>query len=197
MKRLLHLLAALLLSANLSAQETTVNENPIAIIHTSVGDITLELFADRAPISTENFIAYVNNDYYDGTIFHRVIANFMIQGGGFTAEMQKKTPGEPITNEASNGLSNTRGTIAMARTGNPHSATAQFFINVQDNFNLDHTGEAHSRTWGYAVFGKVTSGMEIVDKIRFVETVTKPPYADVPKTPVIIEQIEMVSADQE
>jgi peptidyl-prolyl cis-trans isomerase B (cyclophilin B) len=116
----------------------------------------------------------------------------MIQGGGFTADMEKKATREPITNEANNGLSNIRGTIAMARTNNPHSATAQFFINTQDNLNLNHTDESSSRTWGYAVFGRVTEGMSVVDEIRFVETTTTPPYSNIPKVPVVIESIEII-----
>jgi cyclophilin family peptidyl-prolyl cis-trans isomerase len=196
MKRIFQLAVLMLLSINLSAQEATqdtvATENPTAIIHTSMGAITLELFAEKAPISTENFITHVNSGFYDGTVFHRVIPHFMIQGGGFTTDMNKKPTGEPITNEATNGLSNTRGTVAMARTNDPHSATAQFFINVQDNFNLDYTSRISARGWGYAVFAKVTSGMEVVDKIRFVETETKAPYSNVPKTAVIIEKVEMV-----
>jgi len=162
------------------------------LMKTSMGDIHLELYPDEAPLSVENFSNYANSGFYDGTIFHRVISSFMIQGGGFTPDMQKKATGEPVQNEASNGLSNKRGTIAMARTNNPHSATAQFFINVQDNMNLDYTSASNSRTWGYAVFGKVTSGMEVVDNIRFVQTTSKPPFSDVPAEPVIIEQIRIV-----
>jgi len=165
------------------------SENPTAIIHTSKGDITLELFRDQAPLTVDNFINYANSGFYDGTIFHRVISHFMIQGGGFTAAMEKKPTGEPIVNEANNGLSNKRGTIAMARTSDPHSATAQFFINVQDNMNLDYTGQAGPSGWGYAVFGRVTEGMDVVDEIRFVQTATRGPYADVPVEPVVIENV--------
>lgn len=193
MNRFLPLLAGLLLCTSLSAQQTAAPANPTAILHTSMGDITLELYADKAPISVENFIHYASSGFYDDTIFHRVISGFMIQGGGFTADMQQKPFDEPIINEANNGLSNTRGAIAMARTGQPHSATSQFFINVQDNQNLDYTGDSSSRAWGYAVFGAVTAGMEVVDAIRMVETTTVPPYADVPKTPVTIERVEIVS----
>jgi peptidyl-prolyl cis-trans isomerase B (cyclophilin B) len=166
--------------------------NPAAVIRTSMGEIKLELFADKAPISVENFINYANNGFFDGTIFHRVIGHFMIQGGGFTPDMQKKTPGEAIQNEANNGLLNKRGTIAMARTNNPHSATAQFFINVQDNADLNYTGEGSSREWGYAVFGRVTSGMTVVDNIRFVATQTQGPFSDVPIEPVVIESVEII-----
>ncbi|HMB60211.1 MAG TPA: peptidylprolyl isomerase, partial [Xanthomonadales bacterium] len=145
-----------------------------------MGDIELELFADKAPLSVENFVNYANSGFYNGTIFHRVISHFMIQGGGFTVDMEKKPTGEPIVNESVNGLSNTRGTVAMARTNNPHSATSQFFINTQDNLNLDYVDGSSSRGWGYAVFGTVTNGMDVVDNIRFVETAPMPPHADVP-----------------
>lgn len=165
--------------------------NPGAIIRTSMGDIQLELFADKAPLSVENFINYANSGFYDGTIFHRVIGNFMIQGGGFTPDMQKKTTGEAIQNEASNGLMNKRGTVAMARTNSPHSATSQFYINVQDNADLNYIGEGSSREWGYAVFGRVTSGMNVVDNIRFVATHNKPPFSDIPIEPVFIESVEI------
>ncbi len=181
------LLPCVFFSQGLEAGDTTR-----AIIKTSMGDIQLELYDDKAPITVENFVDYANSGFYDGTIFHRVISHFMIQGGGFTPDMQKKTPGEAIKNEAANGLSNKRGTIAMARTNNPHSATAQFFINVQDNMNLDYSGENHSRSWGYAVFGRVTEGLDVVDQIRFVQTTTNPPYSDVPVDPVIIEQVEII-----
>jgi peptidyl-prolyl cis-trans isomerase B (cyclophilin B) len=173
-------------------QSLTAQDNPGAVIHTSMGDIQLELFRDKAPISVANFISYANSGFFDGTIFHRVIDTFMIQGGGFTPDMQKKATGEAIRNEAANGVSNTRGTVAMARTNDPHSATAQFFINVQNNPNLDYTGEGNSRSWGYAVFGKVSSGMEVVDNIRFVETQSQPPFSDVPVEPVVIESIEII-----
>ncbi|MDH3789709.1 MAG: peptidylprolyl isomerase [Xanthomonadales bacterium] len=156
-----------------------------------MGEIQLELYADKAPVSVENFVNYAKSGYYDGTIFHRVIGNFMIQGGGFTPDMQKKTTGEPIQNEAANGLKNKRGTIAMARTNNPHSATSQFFINVNDNTDLDYTGEGSSREWGYTVFGRVTSGMSVVDSIRFVPTGRVQGFSDVPKEPVVIESVEI------
>lgn len=181
-------------SANLAAQETATSKNPQVVIHTSMGDIGVELFADKSPVSVENFIRYANSGFYDGTVFHRVISHFMIQGGGLTPDLKDKATSEPIVNEAPNGLSNKRGTIAMARTGNPHSATSQFFINVQDNGNLDYTDQNSSRGWGYAVFGKVTSGMDVVESIRFVETKTVPPYSDVPVEPVIIESVDVVMA---
>jgi cyclophilin family peptidyl-prolyl cis-trans isomerase len=193
MKKCLPLLAFALLASSLFVQNLSAADNPTAIISTSMGDIKLELYADKAPVSVENFINYANSGFYDGTIFHRVISHFMIQGGGFTPDMQKKTSGSPIANEAGNGLSNLRGTVAMARTSDPHSATAQFFINTQDNRNLDYTSEANSRTWGYAVFGKVTEGMDVVEDIRFVETTSAPPFSDVPKVPVVIESIKIIS----
>jgi peptidyl-prolyl cis-trans isomerase B (cyclophilin B) len=135
------------------------------LMTTTVGPMTLELDADNAPKTVENFLSYVADGFYDGTIFHRVINNFMIQGGGFTADMEQKETQAPIENEANNGLKNAHGTIAMARTQDPHSATAQFFINVQDNDFLNHTGE-NMQGWGYAVFGKVTEGEDVLDKIQ-------------------------------
>jgi len=192
MKKLISAVALTVVTAVLAAQNLAADGNPSAIIHTSMGDIQVELFQEQAPISVENFINYAESGAYDGTIFHRVISHFMIQGGGFTPDMVKKPTGDPIKNEANNGLSNTRGTIAMARTNDPHSATTQFFINTQDNLALNYTGEENSRTWGYAVFGKVTSGMDVVDNIRFVETHTVPPYSDVPVEPVIIESVEII-----
>jgi len=181
------LIASLLLTGSAHAAAG----NPTAVIQTSKGDIVVELFADKAPKSVENFVNYARSGFYDGTIFHRVISHFMIQGGGFTPDMEKKATGEPIPNEASNGLSNKRGTLAMARTNHPHSATSQFFINVQDNMNLDHSGETSSQAWGYAVFGQVVEGMNVVDDVRFVQTERKPPYSDVPVEPVVIEHVEI------
>jgi len=192
MKKFFQLLTLALLASSLFAQNLLAQGNPTAMLHTSMGDIQLELFADKAPVSVENFISYAKSGSYDGTIFHRVISHFMIQGGGFTPDMEKRATREPIVNEANNGLSNTRGTVAMARTNHPHSATAQFFINTQDNNNLDHSSESSSRTWGYAVFGRVTEGMNVVDEIRLVETGSTPPYSDVPKVPVIIESVEII-----
>ena len=158
---------------------------PEVILVTSMGEIVIELDPDKAPASVENFLAYVDEGFYNGTIFHRVIDKFMIQGGGFTEEMtQKKTKGN-VENEADNGLSNKRGTVAMARRGDPHSATAQFFINTADNTALDHTGK-NDRGWGYTVFGTVVEGMEVVDDIEAVGTTTKGGMGDVPSQPVII-----------
>ena len=162
--------------------------NPQVEIKTNYGNITIEVFADKAPRSSTNFLRYVKDDFYKGTIFHRVIANFMIQGGGFTPDMREKTTRGPIDNEAPEaslrGLKNTYGTVAMARTSDPHSATAQFFINVKDNNNLDYPG---TDGWGYTVFGKVVKGMEVVMAIRNVPTGRTGMYQDVPSTPVIIE----------
>lgn len=172
-------------------QETQATENPTVILHTNFGAITVELFEQQAPKSTANFLRYARDGHYDGTIFHRVISNFMIQGGGFDTEFHQKPTHEPIENEADNGLENKRGTLAMARTGDPHSATAQFFINVVDNDFLDHRGKMSGQTWGYAVFGRVTDGMDVVDKIRSVETTSKNMHRDVPAEPVIIERVEL------
>ena len=163
------------------------------LVKTSLGDMTIELYPDKAPKSVENFLAYANSGFYDGTIFHRVIDNFMIQGGGFTRELRQKPTRPTITNEAKNGLSNLRGTVAMARTGDPNSATAQFFINVVDNPRLDFTSEQNGMTWGYCVFGKVISGLEVVDKIKAVPTGAQGPFkSDVPTTPVVIEKVSVI-----
>jgi peptidyl-prolyl cis-trans isomerase B (cyclophilin B) len=159
-------------------------------ITTTVGQMTLELDADNAPKTVENFLAYTNSGFYDGTIFHRVINNFMIQGGGFTTDMEQKPTQAPVDNEANNGLKNERGTIAMARTQDPHSATAQFFINVQDNDFLNHTGE-NMQGWGYTVFGKITQGEDVLDKIRVVQTGSQGGHQDVPTEPIIIESISV------
>ena len=162
------------------------------LMTTTLGSMTLELDADNAPTTVENFLSYVSNSFYDGTIFHRVIDNFMIQGGGFTADMEQKAMQAPIENEANNGLKNGRGTIAMARTQDPHSATAQFFINVQDNDFLNHTGE-NMQGWGYAVFGKVTDGEDVLDKIRCVQTGSQAGHQDVPVEPIIIESVTVIA----
>ena len=161
------------------------------LMTTTVGPMTLELDVDNAPKTVENFLSYVSSGFYDGTIFHRVIDNFMVQGGGFTADMEQKATQAPIENEANNGLKNARGTIAMARTQDPHSATAQFFINVQDNDFLNHTGE-NMQGWGYAVFGKVTEGEDVLDKIRNVQTGSQAGHQDVPAEPIIIESVTVI-----
>ena len=167
-------------------------EQPQVRMKTSAGTLVLELDAAKAPVTTENFLQYVDDGFYDGTIFHRVISGFMIQGGGFLPEMQQKTPREPIQNEADNGLENDRGTIAMARTGDPHSATAQFFINSVDNDFLNHRGK-DANGWGYAVFGKVIKGLKVVDKISKVTTGKHGPYSDVPEKDVLIEKAERIN----
>ena len=159
--------------------------SPRVALETSKGRIVLELDAARAPKTVENFLAYVRAGHYDGTIFHRVIDGFMVQGGGFTAEMQQKPTRPPVENEADNGLKNLRGTVAMARTNDPHSASAQFFVNHVDNSFLDHTAK-DLRGWGYAVFGKVVEGMEVVDAIAKVATATRSPMENVPVEPVVI-----------
>lgn len=166
--------------------------NPTVVISTSMGDMHVELAQDKAPKTVANFLSYVADKHYDGTIFHRVIGNFMIQGGGFTAEMQQKPTKDAVENEADNGLSNKRGTIAMARTSAPHSATAQFFINVVDNDFLNFSGK-NPRGWGYAVFGQVTKGMDVADKIRKVPTGPAGPFRrDAPREAVIINSIRLV-----
>jgi peptidyl-prolyl cis-trans isomerase B (cyclophilin B) len=156
-------------------------------LKTNFGDITLELFEDKAPKTVENFLAYVKEGFYDDTIFHRVIDGFMIQGGGFTADMDQKDTKDTIENEANNGVANEIGTIAMARTNDPHSATAQFFINVGNNSFLNHTSKSVNG-WGYCAFGKVTDGMDVVEKIKSVKTGSSGYHQDVPAEPVIIEK---------
>jgi len=165
--------------------------NPQVILNTSLGDITIALDREKAPITTENFLGYVGAGHFDGTVFHRVIPGFMIQGGGFTAEMRQRPTNSSIENEADNGLKNERGTIAMARTSDPHSATSQFFINLTDNSFLDHKTK-NAQGWGYAVFGRVVEGLEVVDAIAQVPTGTHGSHSDVPKEPVLIERISLV-----
>ena len=160
-------------------------------LHTSHGVITLELDTERAPRSAENFIGYVKSGHYDNTVFHRVINGFMIQGGGFEPGMKQKPTGTPIENEARNGLKNARYTIAMARTSDPHSATAQFFINVADNSFLDHSAP-NAQGWGYCVFGKVVDGFDVVDRIKDVRTTRIGMHQDVPETDVVIQRAEIV-----
>ena len=162
------------------------------IIKTSEGKIKLELNDEKAPITVENFKTIANSGYYEGTIFHRVINGFMVQGGGLSEDMRTKPSGtQPIQNEANNGLPNDRGTIAMARTNDPHSATSQFFINHKDNSFLNHSSET-MRGWGYAVFGKVTDGMDVVDAIAEVDTGNFQQYADVPVEPIMIQSISIM-----
>lgn len=160
-------------------------------LHTNHGVITLKLFDDKAPETAANFREYVKAGHYDGTIFHRVIGNFMIQGGGFEPGMKQKPTRAPIKNEANNGVSNKVGTVAMARTMDPHSASAQFFINVADNSFLNHTAPT-TQGWGYAVFGEVVEGMDVVEKIKAVSTGSKAGHQDVPTEDVVIEKAEIV-----
>jgi len=160
-------------------------DNPLVLLETSSGDILLELFPDQAPETVKNFLDYVDNGFYDNTIFHRVIPGFMIQGGGMTMKMEEKATRPPIANEAANGLGNERGAIAMARTGDPHSATAQFFINAVNNDFLNHS-EPSPRGYGYCVFGRVQDGMDVVDKILRVKTRTVGVHGDVPVEMVLI-----------
>lgn len=164
-------------------------KNPVVIMETSMGNVKLELFRKEAPVSVGNFLDYVESGFYNGTVFHRVIAGFMIQGGGLTPDMRPKQTGAPIRNEAGNGLKNDRGTLAMARSANPDSATAQFFINVVNNDGLNRP---QPDSFGYAVFGKVIEGMEVVDKIAATKTGMKNRFRDVPETPVIIQSIKIL-----
>ena len=165
----------------------------MVILHTNHGDITLELDAARAPKTVANFLQYVRDGHYDNTVFHRVIDGFMIQGGGMTPGMKQKPTRAGVPNEAANGLKNTRYTVAMARTADPHSATAQFFINVADNGFLDHTAPT-AQGWGYCVFGKVVAGQDVVDKIKGVATADSGFHQNVPREDVIIERAEEVAA---
>jgi len=187
MRRLLAAVATLFIL--LATTPAAFADNPKLRIETTKGSITVELYPDQAPVTVENFLKYVDAGFYDGTVFHRVINNFMIQGGGFDQEMRKKETRAPIKNEADNGLKNKRGTLAMARTMEADSATAQFFINHKDNGFLDHTSKDR-RGWGYAVFGKVTDGMDVVDAIADSPTGAGGPFQkDVPKEAVVIEKI--------
>ena len=181
----------LILGLNTSAQAA---EQPRVRVETNLGNFELVLNPDKAPKTVANFLGYVNSGFYDGTTFHRVIDGFMIQGGGFTTELNRKPTNPPIINEADNGLKNLRGTIAMARTMDPHSATAQFFINVKDNDFLDYTSKS-PRGWGYAVFGQVVKGMDTVDKIRKVKTGPGGVFpSDVPQEMVVIKRMSVVNA---
>ncbi len=187
MLRSLLLTVTLLLAGHTSAEGPN---NPQVLIRTSEGDITLQLFADKAPATVENFLAYVDNGFYTGTIFHRVIPDFMIQGGGFTADMTEKETLDPVKNESRNRLHNTRGTVAMARTSDPDSATSQFFINQRNNLRLDW---APGRE-GYTVFGEVILGMDVVDFITTAPTGRVARHDDVPVEPIVIEEISRVGA---
>lgn len=170
-------------SSQAASSQPAESKSPRVVMETSMGTIVIELNAEKAPVSVENFLKYVDSGYYDGTIFHRVIPNFMVQGGGFTPNMQQKKALSPIANEGKNGLKNDRGTLAMARTSNPNSATAQFFINVKSNDFLNYPGQDGH---GYAVFGKVVEGMDVADKIVSTPTGAQ----DVPRTPVMIQSVK-------
>ncbi|MCU0940609.1 MAG: peptidylprolyl isomerase [Burkholderiaceae bacterium] len=186
----LSLLTPLFAPTDASAQGKA-DPTPRVILVTSLGDITLELDAERAPKSVANFLAYVKSGHYEGTVFHRVIEGFMIQGGGFTPDMKQKSTKPPIPIESQNGLKNVRGTVAMARTSDPNSATSQFFINVVDNPRLDYPSfDGH----GYTVFGKVVAGMDVVDKIRVVPTTANGPHQNVPAQPVLIKSARLATA---
>lgn len=186
--------ASVFQSALAREKKMAENKNPKVVMETSEGKIVIELWADKAPVTVKNFLRYADEEFYDGTIFHRVIGNFMIQGGGMTADMQRKHTHEPITNEAAAALKNDRGTIAMARTSEVNSATSQFFINVVDNNFLNHRdNSAHG--FGYAVFGKVVDGMDVVDKIKQVKTTSVGPFRDVPAQAVVINSIRRIASD--
>lgn len=189
--RLLSFCCSLILTALCAAPALAASSNPAVKLETSMGDIVVRLDAAKAPETVANFVAYVKAGHYDGTIFHRVIKDFMVQGGGMTPDMKEKPTNKPIKNEASNGLKNQKYTIAMARTSDPHSATSQFFINTKDNTFLDF--KAPSGTdWGYAVFGKVIKGQNVVDKIGAVATGRRGMHDDVPREPVIIKKATII-----
>ncbi len=165
-------------------------DNPVVVMETSLGSMTIELYRDQAPLTVDNFLRYVEDGFFEGTVFHRVIPSFMIQGGGLTPTLVEKATAEPIRNEATNGLTNDRGTIAMARTPVVDSATAQFFINLVDNPTLNHSG-TDPRSFGYAVFGRVTEGLDVLDGIGAVRTTRQGPHQDVPVEPVVISSVTL------
>ena len=187
------MLKTFLFALGLTISTTVAAANPQVELRTNMGSIVLELEPTKAPQSVDNFLQYVKSGHYDGTIFHRVIPGFMVQGGGFTSDMREKPARGGIKNEAANGLRNNVGTVAMARTPDPHSASAQFFINVADNDFLNHTAPT-PQGYGYAVFGKVVKGMDVVKRIAAVSTGTKAQHSDVPLKPVVIERAQIVSA---
>ena len=196
-----YLLTALFLIAPLAVAQTTKPAaapaappvaNPTVTVHTSQGDITMELYADKSPKSVANFLRYVHEGFYAGTVFHRVIPGYLIQGGLYTAELQPRRTHSPVASEADNGLSNLRGTVAVARGADPNSGTSQFFINLVDDRRLDYVGNQNGLTWGYTVFGKVTKGMEVVDKIAALPTRAQGPFAaDVPNPLVVIQSVSV------
>jgi cyclophilin family peptidyl-prolyl cis-trans isomerase len=191
MKHAVQVLLAAVLAAPLAGLTAAPKANPQVRITTSLGVIEAELYADKAPGTVRNFLNYVETGFYHGTIFHRVIKGFMVQGGGFRPGLDMKATGVKIRNEADNGLRNTVGTLAMARTPDPHSASSQFFINTADNPNLDHRDKT-DRGWGYCVFGKVTKGMDVVRKIESVQTRSIGPFQDVPAKDVVIQKVEQI-----
>ena len=192
MKQILLAVLLLAMMAGISIGQENQVSSPQIVLETSKGEIVLALYPDKAPLTVKNFLSYVDAGFYNGTIFHRVIPGFMLQGGGFSQDMQKKPTLKPVKNEADNGLKNDRGTIAMARTQDPHSASSQFFINTVDNAFLNYKGQT-TAGWGYAVFGKVINGMEVVDAISKVETGTQGRFRDVPKTPVVIIKVHQTT----
>lgn len=189
LKRITTFLVSCVALLTFPVQSQQASETPMVKMSTSLGELTIELYPDQAPETVDNFLQYVEADFYDGTIFHRVIPGFVLQGGGFTSSMERKTTREPIDNESDNGLENLRGTLSMARLPDPHSATSQFFVNLADNPHLDHQG---GDQWGYAVFGKVVDGMTVIDEIAGVETTTKTGHRDVPTEPVVIKEAQRV-----
>jgi cyclophilin family peptidyl-prolyl cis-trans isomerase len=189
---LFSLTLTLLISFNAQAQESSASSNPMVIMATNQGNMTIELYADKAPITVKNFMEYADSGFYNGTIFHRVIPQFVIQGGGFTATMEKKETRAPIVNEGNNGLRNLRGTLSMARLPDPNSATSQFFINLRDNRSLDANGPRA----GYAVFGKVVEGINIMERIASKPTGNVGPYRDVPIEPIEILSVKAKPAEQ-
>jgi peptidyl-prolyl cis-trans isomerase B (cyclophilin B) len=192
MKGLLMVLVSCVAALSFASGTEAAAKSVRVKLTTTMGDIIIELYPDKAPASVDNFLQYVKDGFYNGTAFHRVIDGFMIQGGGLGADLNRKSTRAPIKNEADNGLINEPYTIAMARTGDPHSATSQFFINVADNKSLNHRGKT-GPDWGYAVFGRVVQGKDVVDKIKAVPTGTQGMYENVPKTPVTITQASVVS----
>lgn len=191
MKNLFYLVLIMLVVVQSAVAADQATVNPRVALETSKGRIVIELFPQKAPATVKNFLSYVDAGFYDGTVFHRVIPKFMIQGGGLTVDMKIKPTEKPVPNEADNSLKNTRGSVAMARTPNPHSATSQFFINTADNESLNHR-EKTSQGWGYAVFGQVTEGMAVIDAISGVKTGSSGMFRDVPVEPVVIEKVQRV-----